>query len=181
MKIKTIINMYKIKMMTNEQYVNYLRKRGVVIGSGCNISKDANFGSEPWLIKLGNNVRITKGVEFITHDGGIWTLRHMGKINQEDVLYGSIVIEDNCNISWNTILMPGIHIGKNCVTAAGAVITKDMPEGTIWGGVPARRIETVEEYYEKIKDKVVPTFNMCEREKREYLLKYRPNIMDFHM
>ena len=136
--------------MSNEQYIAYLRKKGVQIGNGCSISKDANWGSEPWLITIGNNVRITKGVDFITHDGGLWTLRKMGLISQEDVVYGSIRIDDNCNISWNTIIMPGVHIERNCITAAGAVITKCMPEGTIWGGVPARQIETVEAYYEKM-------------------------------
>lgn len=159
----------KVRLMNNEQYIQYLRKRGVRIGVNCNISKDANFGSEPWLIKIGNNVRITKGVDFITHDGGVWTLRKMGLLEEEDVIYGRIVIEDNCNISWNTTIMPGVIIHKNCITAAGSVVTKDIPEGVVVGGIPARKIETVEEYYDKVKSKVVPTYSLSEVEKLSYL------------
>ena len=35
----------------------------------------ANFGSEPYLVTLGNHVRINDGVKLITHDGGYWVLR----------------------------------------------------------------------------------------------------------
>lgn len=178
MKLKSFLTKIKIKLMSNEQYIEYLRNMGVTIGKGCNISKDANFGSEPWLIKIGNNVRITKGVEFITHDGGLWTLRNMGKIDKEAVVYGDIQIGDNCNISWNTIIMPGVVIEKNCITAAGAVVTKNMPAGTIWGGVPAKQIETVDEYYDKIKSRIVPTFSMTSEEKIEYLKQYKSELFE---
>lgn len=87
--------------MSDQQYQDYLRKRGVQLGGGCTINKSAQFGSEPWLIKIGNNVRITQGVKFITHDGGLWTLRKMRLIDEQAVKYGKIVIGDNCNISWN--------------------------------------------------------------------------------
>ena len=52
--------------MSQRQYQRYLRSEGVTIGTGCDIYKPTKFGSEPWLIKLGNNVRITQGVNFIT-------------------------------------------------------------------------------------------------------------------
>ena len=39
------------------------------------------FGSEPYLIELGDNVRVTNGVRFVTHDGGLWVLRNMGKVD----------------------------------------------------------------------------------------------------
>lgn len=177
MKIFSLLTRLKIRFMTNEQYISYLRKKGVRIGTGCIISKDANFGSEPWLISIGDNVRVTKGVDFITHDGGIWTLRRIGLIPNEEVLYGSIRIDDNCNISWNTVIMPNVHIGRNCITAAGAVVTKNMPDATIWGGCPAKQIETIYTYYEKVKDKTVPTYFMSEKDKLAYLKSNRPELL----
>lgn len=42
-----------------------------------------NFGSEPWLITIGNHVEITEGVMFITHDGATWVIR--GKKEYEKV------------------------------------------------------------------------------------------------
>lgn len=175
-KLGLLIEKVHIKLMSKKSYIEYLRNRGVRIGDNCIIEKSAYFGSEPWLISIGNNVRITQDVKFITHDGGLWTLRKLGKIDANEVKYGKIVIGDNCNISWNTIIMPDVVIGNNCVIAAGAVVTKNIPDGEVWGGVPARFIETIDEYYMKIKDKTVPTYNMSEELKREYLRENKPDM-----
>lgn len=45
--------------------------------------------------------------------------------------------------------MPGVHIGKRCVIGAGSVVTKDIPDGSVAVGIPARVIMTTEEYAEK--------------------------------
>lgn len=175
-KIRHIIQFIKKKTMSKSQYQNYLRTIGVEIGKGCDIDKTAYFGSEPWLIAIGNNTRITRGVQFITHDGGLWTLRHMEVIGKEDVKYGNIVIGSNCNISWNVTIMPNVKIGNNVVVAAGAIVTKDIPDNTVWGGVPARQIETIEEYAEKIKCDCVPTYSMTQQEKQAYLKENKPSL-----
>lgn len=174
--LKLCIEKIRQMAMSQDEYVRYLRGKGVKIGTGCDISKSANFGSEPWLISIGNNVRITQRVQFITHDGGLWTLRKMGLISNENVKYGNISIGDNCNISWNSIIMPNVHISENCVVAAGAVVTKDIPPGEVWGGVPAKKIETIEEYFNKIKNDMVPTFAMSNNQKRQYLEKNRADL-----
>lgn len=174
MKISRFFKQFYVKSLSKAKYIEYLRKLGVRIGKGCDIDKTANFGSEPWLIKLGDNVRITRGVQFITHDGALWTLRKMGLIDGQSVKYGPIKIGDNCNISWNSIILPNITIGKNSIVAAGAVVTHNVPEGSIVGGVPARVIESVDEYYEKIKNDCVPAFSMSNAQKREYLEKIKP-------
>lgn len=177
-KIKTFLEKIYIKFMGNSSYIQYLRSKGIRIGIGCNIHKKAVFGTEPWLIKLGNNVRITKGVQFITHDGGLWTLRKMGLIDKEAVKYGTIIIGDNCNISWNVIIMPNVVIGDNCIIAAGAVVTKNVPSGTIWGGVPAKQIETIEDYLKKVSKNTVPTYSMSEAEKKAYLKTNCPELFE---
>lgn len=132
--LKLVLHKIRKVLSSPNAYINLLREDGVNIGEGCDISKCAVFGSEPWLISIGNNVRITQKVQFITHDGGLWTLRKMGLIKEDEVKYGNITIGDNCNISWNTIIMPNVHIGKNVVVAAGAVVTKSIPDGEVWGG-----------------------------------------------
>ncbi len=175
--IKNCFKYVKKMSMSQKKYIQYLRNRGILIGEGCDIAKNVNFGSEPWLISIGNNVRITQKVQFITHDGGIWTLRKMGMIDSSSVKFGNIVIGDNCNISWNVIIMPNVKIGDNCVIAAGAVVTKSVPSGEVWGGIPAKKIETIEEYYNKIKKDVLPTFGMSEKDKKEYIVKYKPELL----
>lgn len=174
--MKRVLKYIKKKTMSKHEYLNELRRQGVTIGMGCDIDKNAYFGSEPWLISIGNNTRITRGVQFITHDGGLWVLRHMGLVGKEDVKYGNIVIGDNCNISWNVTIMPNVKIGDNVVVAAGAVVTKDIPSGTVWGGIPARQIETIEEYAEKAKTQCVPTYSMDAKQKLAYLKENMPSL-----
>lgn len=57
----------------------------------------------------------------------------------------SVYIHDNAWLGANVTITPGTTIGKNAVVAAGAVVTKDVPENTIVGGVPAKIIKTIEE------------------------------------
>ena len=54
--------------------INYWKKRGLVIGNNCRLVGDISFGSEPYLINIGNHVSITNS-KFITHDGAVWVFR----------------------------------------------------------------------------------------------------------
>lgn len=62
--LKRAVRKIIIYLYNNDQYIAYLRKTGVKIGKGCSITKDSVFGTEPYLITIGNNVRITSGVKF---------------------------------------------------------------------------------------------------------------------
>lgn len=73
--IKALIN----KIRWNKNPVKEARKQGVTIGEGCIILCSNPFGSEPYLISIGNHVRMSRGVQFITHDGGVWVIREMAK------------------------------------------------------------------------------------------------------
>ena len=68
--------LYKIEIRRYNEYTigEYFRKKGYFIGKNNRIYiKD--FGSEPYLIKIGNHCTITAGVALITHDGGSWIFR----------------------------------------------------------------------------------------------------------
>lgn len=150
-------------------YRKFIRGGGK-IGKGCEIFPNVEFGSEPYLIRIGNNVRITNGVKFVTHDGGVWTLRKMGLLKNADV-FGTIEIGDNVHLGWNVILMPNVKIGKNCIIGAGAVVTKSIPDNSVAAGVPAKVIETIENYAEKIKVNCDYTKQFSWQEKKQYLEK----------
>lgn len=107
-----------------------LRKKGVRIGKGVDIGKNVNFGSEPYLIEIADNVRISSNVNLITHDGGLWTLRKMKLLENAD-FFGKIIIEENVNIGMNATIMPGVKIGKNSIVGFGAIVTKDVPSNTV--------------------------------------------------
>lgn len=110
----------------------------------------AMFGSEPWLISLGDNVYITAGVQFITHDGGTLILR---KEVPDLEWTAPIRIGDDVYIGVRALILPGVAIGNRCIVGAGAVVTKHVPDNTVVGGVPARRISSVDEYMKKMKAK----------------------------
>ena len=54
--------------------------------------------------------------------------------------YSPIEVYDNVFLGANVILCPGVKVGPNAVVAAGAVVTKDVPEGVVVGGCPAKKI-----------------------------------------
>lgn len=164
-----LLNRIKNIIIKSElQDINDLRKMGLQIGRDCEIYNDVSFGSEPYLITIGNHVRITRVCKLITHDGGIWVIRTL--VNNPDLdLFGKIKIGNNVHIGMNSIIMPGVTIGDNCIVGCGAVVTKDMPSGEIWAGIPARKIKTVEEYYTQHKDEFDNTKQLSYKEKKRYL------------
>lgn len=84
--------------------------------------------------------------------------------------FGKIIIKDNVHIGWNTVIMPGVTIGYNCIIGCGAVVTKDIPDNSVAVGVPAKVIESVEDYCNKKKDSCVMTKSLNLLEKKKYLL-----------
>ena len=50
-------------------------------------------------------------------------------------------IGDDVWIGGNVTILPGVNIGNNVIIAAGAVVTKDIPDNCVVGGVPARKIK----------------------------------------
>lgn len=153
----------------NINMVKWLRKQGVTIGENCEIHQHVDFGSEPYLIVLGNYVRVTNGVRFFTHEGGMFVLRNMYEEYRNADEFGNITIGNNVHIGVNALIMPGVHIGNNCIIGAGAVVTKDIPNNTVVVGVPAKRICSIEEFSTKHIDKIVFTKQMSEKEKQIYL------------
>lgn len=139
------------------------------IGDDCEVYKNVMFGSEPYLIKIGDNVRLTEGVKFITHDGGMWVLRNIELLRNADK-FGEIVIGNNVHVGINTVIMPGVTIGNNVIIGVCSVVTKDIPSNSIAAGVPAKVIGTLDEYYEKNKNIVDFTKDMNPDDKKKYLL-----------
>ena len=127
-----------------------MKREGLQISSDCRFSRilSVDFGSEPYLVSIGKHVTISSEVTFVTHDGGTWVFRNQPEF-RDVIKYGRIVVADNCFIGHRSTLLPGVRVGPNSVVAAGSVITKDVPSGEVWGGVPARRITTVKDYAAK--------------------------------
>ncbi|USD24820.1 acyltransferase [Flagellimonas marinaquae] len=136
--------------------VEYARSLGVTIGSDCRVLT-SSFGSEPWLITIGNKVTITSGVRLLTHDGATWLCEDK---KGRRYSYKKITIGDNVFIGTNSILMPGVKIDHNVIVAAGSVVTKSVPTGVIVGGNPAKIIGSYEDYILRAKEEYVTKADM---------------------
>nr|WP_234787212.1 acyltransferase [Streptococcus equinus] len=109
--------------------------------------------AEPKMVFLHNNVNVATSVYFCDHD----VMNHMfNNIPSAVEKYGTfsyakrkIEIYDNVFLGAHSIIMGGITIGPNAIVAAGSVVTKDVPEGTIVGGNPAKVIGKFDEYMKK--------------------------------
>jgi acetyltransferase-like isoleucine patch superfamily enzyme len=162
---KKIVTKYSIQ----RDPIGYARSIGVQIGENCRllaVTPDT-FGSEPFLIKLGNHVSVTGGVKFITHDGGVWVFRD----KEPDIeLFAPIVVKDNVFIGLNCMILPGVTIGENSIIGAGAIVTKDVPSGSVVVGVPGRVLCTIDEYYKKMKPDSFRIRDQRQSEKRQILM-----------
>lgn len=164
------------KIFYKNNPVKYYQKMGIKFGENCSITGDIYVTSEPYLISIGDNCRITDGVKFITHDGGVNVIRVLNDDNLLDI-FGPISIGNNVFIGNNAIILPNVTIGDNVIIAAGAVVTRDVPSDSVVGGVPAKVLKTIDKYWEKNKERVERIRDYPQKEKREYLIKkYEQNI-----
>ena len=113
----------------------------------------------PFICDFGNRVKFGKGV-FINHSailsasGGIEfedgsmaapglriaTINHDMNERHAIYTYGKVTVKKNAWIGMNVTICPGVTIGEYAVVAAGAVVTKDVPDYAVVGGVPAKVI-----------------------------------------
>jgi acetyltransferase-like isoleucine patch superfamily enzyme len=78
----------------------------------------------------------------IAADVRIYTLQHDIDDPWFSTVGDSVVVEDYVHIGSRVTILPGVRIGRGAVVASGAVVTRDVPEYTLVGGVPAKAIRT---------------------------------------
>ena len=158
------------KILRKTKPLKYLRKAGLNYpDGGLFLYGNVEFGSEPWIITVGNNVHLTDGVKFITHDGG--TLLYRKKIPDLEITK-PIVVGDDVYIGNNAIILPGVVIGSNVVIGAGAVVTKNIPDNSVAVGVPAKVIKSADDYLTKLKKESLHLGNLRGEIKDRALMKY---------
>ena len=90
-------------------------------------------------VTIGNHVNLAQGIT-------VTALNHNfseadKRIDEQGVSTGQVVIGDDVWIGANAVVLPNVSIGRHCVIAAGAVVTKDVPDGCVVAGVPAKIIK----------------------------------------
>lgn len=130
--------------------VGYVRKTGAKVGPGSLFMDHPKLGSEPYLITIGEQTNVSFGCSFVTHDGGRWVLDRLFPQYAPFARFGKIIVGNNCFIGCRSTLLPDVCIGDNCVIGAGSVVTRNVPSGEVWGGIPARFICKIEDYRERM-------------------------------
>ncbi len=130
--------------------VNWMKKHNVFKSIGNDVSLQMRkIPLYPECIAFHNNIVVASNVLFITHDAIHNVMNRYIKEKKLNENIGCIEIMDNCFIGANTTIMPNVRIGPNAIVGAGSVVNKNIPEGEIWAGVPARRIGTFDDLLKK--------------------------------
>ncbi|PLR76022.1 hypothetical protein CU633_17840 [Bacillus sp. V3-13] len=169
LRLKIKYDHYKIR--------NMLKKKGVILYNS------VNLGGEPYLISIGKNTLIAPNVTFINHDE---SKRVAQNIRNSDVYYnsyktgmfGKITIGENCFIGYESLILPNTKIGNNVIVGARSVVKGNLESGFVYAGSPVKKICSIDEYYEKIKDKIVLIPDSVNKSNYFELKQYILNIMD---
>ncbi len=117
----------------------YANDGAITIGDNMSMNTNVQIGGSSGRIAIGNNVLIGPNVVLRAADHGI----SIGApIRFQPHVGGEIVVEDDVWIGANAVILRNVTLGKGCVVAAGAVVTKDVEPYAVVGGVPARKISS---------------------------------------
>ena len=145
LKYKVLTKLYKLSHKDIMPLkIEMLRSKGMEIGENARLFNDP-MTSEPYWISIGNNVTISSGTRFVTHDNSICKCENSVFTD----VVGKIKIGNNVFIGMGSIIMYGVSIVDNTIIGSGSVVTKSIFDGGIWCGNPARKVATLDDFYQK--------------------------------
>jgi len=135
----------------NDRGVFWMQEdKGITIYNSTTVVGDVRIGNNTWIgpycsldgtggLEIGKFCSISLGCQLLSHDTVKWALSG-GRMSYE---YANTKIGDCCFLGSYAVISKGVTIGNHCLIAAGAVVTKDVGDFIIAGGVPARPIGRV--------------------------------------
>ena len=142
--VKHIVYGYKA---SSSAYIKKLRSMGASIGEDVTIhfpGRTVIDASDPHLLTIGNHVNITGPATILTHDYS-WSVIK-GKTGEILGNEKSVTIGNNVFIGWGATILCGTTIEDNVIIGAHAVVSGRVRCDSVWGGVPAKFICTLEQY-----------------------------------
>lgn len=146
---KRIYNYFYFRFLLRTNPIKFAHKVGVRLKGNLYIygGNPGLFGSEPFMIEIGDNVHITGECQFLTHDGS--TLIFRKEIPSLEITK-PIIIGNDVFIGYRSIILPGVKIGNRCVIGAGSVVNRDIPDNSVAVGNPCRVVKTSDELLTKL-------------------------------
>ena len=177
--------LYRILLKLHTLYEDLIKKsslklalkRGLKVGKNIYIQGIPNFGSEPYLIEIGDHVTIAQDVTFINHGGEARVTKRIEKYKDERY-FGRIKIGNNTFIGKGTIILPAVSIGNNSIIGSMSVVNCSIPDNSVYAGNPAKFICTIDDYGEKLmKNNVIYPREIEQNRKQldEFLIKNLPH------
>ena len=110
------------------------------IGNNVGISEFCYFAIRGNIF-IGDNVIFGPGVKIFTENHSFNIAN--GNFRLQDEIRNDVVIGNNVWIGANVVLLPGVIIEDNVVIAAGSVVSKNVPSGSLYGGIPAKLLKNL--------------------------------------
>ncbi|MDP1678351.1 MAG: acyltransferase [Bacteroidota bacterium] len=118
---------------------------GGELGEGLKVGNNSNIGPYNYIgcsgyIEIGNNVLISPRVSIYAENHAFSEADVVMK--EQGVERSTVIIEDDCWIAANSIILSGVRVGRGSIVAAGSVVSKDVPPYSVVAGVPAKIIRS---------------------------------------
>ena len=145
-KFEFLERVYFYMIPTAQQRVAWLKKKNKLEYLGEHVHwQPRKYPTDGERLKIHDNVAIAANVEFTLHDIIHWVFDGMAGKRENTEYIGCIEVHENVFIGAGSRILPNVSIGPNAIVAAGSMVNKDVPAGTIVGGVPARVIGSFDE------------------------------------
>jgi len=118
-------------------------KRGIVVGKKFHMLEEVKIDySHTWHVQIGDDVTLAPRVHILAHDAST-------KMHLNYARIGKVKIGNRVFVGASSIILPGVTIGNDVVIGAGSVVSRDIPDGHVAAGNPAKLICTIDEFLSK--------------------------------
>ena len=132
-------------VIRGQRSVRWHVARGLTIGARCSLERPFELDRPHcWLITIGDDVTFAPGVYVLAHDAS--TKPATGYTRIAPVRIGSRVF-----VGARATILPGVTIGDDVIVGAASVVVHDIPPRTVAVGNPARPVQSIDGYFEKVR------------------------------
>ncbi len=140
-KIYDFVNLYGCEISDNSQIAAFVEiQKDVKIGKNCKISSHTFICSG---VTIEDNVFVGHNVCFVNDKYPRATDEEGNPLRQEEWQVEPILVKTRASIGSGSVILSNLTIGENSIIGAGSVVTKDVPDGVIVAGNPAKVLRAI--------------------------------------